>query len=96
MSKGKVPVSTEPLPRLHGHANVRADVCFICHGKLTAPDGSYCETFYDDGRDRFAAAICRACKDEELAAGSHQAKKLAAERSGKGAKAAPRVIDDDD
>jgi hypothetical protein len=28
-----------------------------------APDGSYCETLYDDGIVAFAAAICRPCKD---------------------------------
>jgi hypothetical protein len=49
----------------HGFGNIRADICFICHGKLKAPDGSHCETFYDDGIVAFAAAICRACKTRE-------------------------------
>jgi hypothetical protein len=51
---------------LHGHANIRADICFSCKGKLKAPDGSYCESFYDDGLIAFSAAICRSCKDNEL------------------------------
>jgi hypothetical protein len=79
----------EALPRLHGHANVRADVCFICHGKLKGEDGSYCETLYDDGTTTFAAAICRACKTEEITNGSHLAKRRAAERTAKGGKASP-------
>jgi hypothetical protein len=53
--------------QLHGHANVRADICFACNGKLIGADGSHCEALFDDGVVAFAAAICRSCKDKEKA-----------------------------
>jgi hypothetical protein len=57
--------------QLRGHANVRADICFSCGGKLKAADGSYYEALYDDGFVVFAAAICRECKNAGRRAPAH-------------------------
>ena len=68
-------------PDMHGHANIRADVCSFCKGKLKAPDGSYCETFYDDGVVAFGAAICRQCKESLLRPKSDESPAPAAQTS---------------
>lgn len=50
------------LSRLHGHANIRANICFDCHGPLMSAGGAHSEYHYDDGTVSFAAAVCTYCK----------------------------------
>lgn len=52
---------------LYGHQNVRANICFDCHGDLKAPDGTYSERLVEEPRRTFAAAICNPCKEKHLA-----------------------------
>lgn len=55
-------LTDDQIKRLHGHGNVRANICFDCRGRLLSPTGSHAEYHFDDGNKSFAAAICLYCK----------------------------------